>query len=189
MRKTSFYTHAELLDIGFKELGKDVKISRRASIYDPQKMIIGDHVRIDDFCVLSGRIELKNRIHLATGVVMEGGDEGIFMDDFSALAFKTIVITGTDDYTGHALTNPTVTMNLRKMTRKEVRIGRHVVVGGGSFIMPGVNIAEGCSVGGMSFVTKSTEPWFVYFGIPAKKLKARSKKLLELENKLSAAEK
>lgn len=184
MRKTSFYNQKELLEIGFKELGTNVKISRKTSIYDPQKMRIGNNVRIDDYCVISGRVELKNYIHLATGVVMEGGNEGIFMDDFSALAYKTIVITGTDDYTGQALTNPTVPYEMRKMARKEVRIGRHVVVGGGSFIMPGVNIADGCSVGGMSFVTKSTEPWFVYFGIPAKKLKARSKKLLELENEL-----
>ncbi len=184
MRKTSYYSREELLEIGFKQLGNDVKISRKASIYDPAKMVIGDHVRIDDYCVLSGRVELKDHIHIATGVVMEGGEEGIFMDDFSALAFKTIVITGTDDYTGQALTNPTVPMSFRKMARKEVRIGRHVVVGGGSFIMPGVTIADGCSVGGMSFVTKSTEPWFVYFGIPAKKLKARSKKILELEKRL-----
>jgi len=188
MRKTSFYTNEELLDLGFKKLGKDVKISRKTSIYDPHKMIIGNSVRIDDFCVISGRVELNNNIHLATGVVMEGGDEGIFMDDFSALAYKTIVITGTDDYTGQALTNPTVPMAMRKMARKEVRIGKHVVVGGGSFIMPGVNLADGCSVGAMSFVTRSTESWFVYFGIPAKKLKARNKDLLKFEEQLKIRE-
>jgi acetyltransferase-like isoleucine patch superfamily enzyme len=36
-------------------------------------------------------------------------------------------------------------------------------------------------VGAMSMVTKSTEPWSVYFGIPAKKLKSRKKDLLVLE--------
>ena len=47
--------------------------------------------------------------------------------------------------------------------------------------MPGVRVAEGTAVGAMSMVTKSTEPWSVYFGVPAKRLKARKKELLSLE--------
>ncbi len=33
----------------------------------------------------------------------------------------------------------------------------------------------------MSLVIKSTQPWSVYCGIPAKRLKARKKGLLQLE--------
>ena len=33
----------------------------------------------------------------------------------------------------------------------------------------------------MSLVTKSTEPWTLYFGIPAKRRQVRSGELLELE--------
>lgn len=54
--KTSFYTHDELAEIGFKSCGKNVLISRKASIYSPAKIEIGDNVRIDDFCILSGVI-------------------------------------------------------------------------------------------------------------------------------------
>jgi acetyltransferase-like isoleucine patch superfamily enzyme len=33
----------------------------------------------------------------------------------------------------------------------------------------------------MSMVTKSTDPWGMYVGIPAKRVKERRKELLELE--------
>ena len=68
------------------------------------------------------------------------------------------------------------------------RIGRHVIIGTNSLVFPGVTVTEGCSVGAMSMVTKSTEPWSIYFGSPAKRLKNRSRELLELEAQYLAAE-
>ena len=42
-----------------------------------------------------------------------------------------------------------------------------------------VELGEGCSVGSMSLVNRSAEPWGVYVGIPARRVKERSRKLLE----------
>jgi len=56
-----------------------------------------------------------------------------------------------------------------------------VIIGTCSVILPGVTIEEGTSVGAMSMVVKSTLPWSVYFGVPAKKIKDRSRDLLDLE--------
>ena len=50
---TSFYSEKELLSIGFKSYGINVLISRYARFYRPENIVIGDHVRIDDFCILS----------------------------------------------------------------------------------------------------------------------------------------
>ena len=47
--------------------------------------------------------------------------------------------------------------------------------------MPGVTLGEGTSIYAMSLVTKSTESWSIYFGIPAKRLKSRKRDLLVLE--------
>ena len=60
------YEREELHAIGFKEVGQDVQISRRASIYNPHVITLGDHVRVDDFCVLSGGtgIQLGSHIHI-----------------------------------------------------------------------------------------------------------------------------
>ena len=53
-------------------------------------------------------------------------------------------------------------------------------------VFPGVTVAEGCSVGAMSLVTKDTQPWGVYVGIPARRLKERKKDLLQFEKEFLA---
>jgi acetyltransferase-like isoleucine patch superfamily enzyme len=58
-----------------------------------------------------------------------------------------------------------------------------VIVGAGSVIFPGVHVAEGCSVGAMTLVNKSTLPWGVYVGNPARRVKERKQDLLALEQK------
>ena len=86
-----------------------------------------------------------------------------------------------DDYTGLTLTNPTVESKYKNERKEKIYIGRHCIVGTNSIIFPGVIMSEGCALGAMSMLTKSTEPWTMYFGIPAKLLKRRRKKLLDLE--------
>ena len=65
----------------------------------------------------------------------------------------------------------------------EVHLERHVIVGAGSIVFPGVTIKEGCSIGAMALVNKSTLPWGIYVGTPARRVKDRKKGLLELEAK------
>ena len=58
----------QLKEVGFKSIGKNVRISDKASIYGAQGIAIGDNVRIDDFVVLSagaGGIDIGNYIHIA----------------------------------------------------------------------------------------------------------------------------
>ena len=69
----------------------------------------------------------------------------------------------------------------KKEIFRPVTLGKHVIVGANSTILPGVSISEGCSVGAMSLVNKSTDPWGIYFGIPARRIKDRKKNILELE--------
>ena len=72
------------------------------------------------------------------------------------------------------------------MKAAPVSLGRHVIVGSGSVILPGVVVGEGSSVGALSLVTKSLEPWGVFFGAPVRRLKSRSQRLLALEESLRA---
>ncbi len=177
----AYYSEQELKQMGFKSLGKNVKISTKASIYNCDQIEIGDNSRIDDFCVISGRIKIGRNVHIAPFCLVAGGEKGIIFEDFSGLAYHVQVFTQSDDYTGKTLTNPTIPKKYKQETKKEVIIGKHVIIGAGSIIMPGVILAEGTSVGAMSLVRKSTQEWSVYFGIPAKKIMERQKDLLFLE--------
>lgn len=173
----------QLQNIGFKSVGKNVKISDKASIYNPELIEIGDNSRIDDFCVVSGRVVFGNYCHITPMCLVAGGIPGVFFSDFSTLAYGVKVFAQSDDYSGLTLTNSLIPRKYKEEIFKPIGIGKHVIVGAGSVIFPGVEVAEGCSIGAMTLLNKSTEPWGIYVGNPAHRLKDRKKDLLELEKK------
>lgn len=177
----AFLSDHSLVLMGFKKLGTNVRISDKASIYNADQIEIGDNSRIDDFCVLSGKISLGRNVHIAVFCNLAGGEMGIIMEDFSGLAYGVQIFTQSDDYSGRTLTNPTVPDKYKNETKKAITLKKHSIVGAGSMIFPGVTLEEGTSIGAMTLVTKSTEPWSIYFGTPAKKVKDRHHELLELE--------
>lgn len=181
----AYLTLKQLDELGFKYLGLNVKISDKASIYNADQMEIGDNSRIDDFCVISGKIKIGRFVHLAPMCLVAGGEPGITFEDFSGLAYGVKVFTQSDDYSGESLTNPTVPGKFKKEKFASVSLGRHVIVGTNSVIFPGVQLAEGCSVGAMALVNRSTQPWGIYVGNPARRFKDRKKDLIELEKKLN----
>ena len=71
----SFYEKNELERLGIKKIGKNVLISRKASIYNPEEILIGNNVRIDDFCILSGKIKLGSNIHISSFCALYGNME------------------------------------------------------------------------------------------------------------------
>lgn len=186
---TSFYSSSEIAEIGFKSFGENVQISRKASIYEAEKITIGNNVRVDDFCVLSGNITLGDYIHIAVYSALFGGKAGIEMQDFSCLSSRCIVYAKSDNYSGESLTNPTVPEEYLKLIEKRVVLKKHVLIGSGSTILPGVEIGEGSAVGSMSLVNKTLGAWGIYAGIPCQYKKERSQKLLKMEKELLAKEK
>lgn len=185
----SFYAPEELQELGFASVGIDVMLSRKCSIYGASNISIGNHVRIDDFCVLSGKITIGNHVHIAAYVGMFAGTAGIVLDDFSGVSSRCVIYAQSDDYKGNAMTNPTVPDEFRKVTGSTVYIGRHVVIGTGSTILPGVQLAEGSSFGAMTLINKDAQPFSVYTGIPMQRRCDRSRKLLEYEAQLLEHEK
>jgi acetyltransferase-like isoleucine patch superfamily enzyme len=180
-----YLTEEQLLTIPFKFVGKNVKISDKASIYNPELIEIHDNSRIDDFCVISGKVFIGKHVHITVFCNVAGGTEGIIFNDFSALAYGCHVFTQSDDYSGETLTNATVPIQYKSETKKKISIGKHCIVGTSSLIFPGVDLAEGTAVGAASVVRKSTQEWSIYVGNPAKKISPRSKNLLKLELQLS----
>ena len=176
-----YMSRSQLEGLGFASIGRDVKISDRASIYGAEEMSIGDYSRIDDFCVVSGKVFIGRNVYIGPFGLIAGGIPGIVFEDFSTLAYGVQVFTQSDDYSGMTLTNPTVPRRFKSEIMKPIRICRHSIIGAGTIITPGVTLAEGTSVGTASMLLTSTEPWSIYVGSPAKKLKDRKRDLLLLE--------
>ena len=177
-----FYSQKDLAKLGLKRYGENVLISRNAILYHPEQLEIGNDVRIDDFVTISGKVILGNNIHIAQFCSLYGAIEGIYMDDFSGLSSKVSIYATSNNYSGNSMTNPMVPAKYKSMDKNAaVHLCKHVVIGCMSVILPGVTISEGCSVGAMSLCNKSLDAWGMYAGIPASKIKDRSKKLLELE--------
>lgn len=180
--ENSFLTREELCQLSFGSLGKNVLISRKASIYNPERIFLADNVRVDDFCCLSGLLNIGRNTHATPFCLIAGGEFGINVGDFCTFAYRVSIFSQSDDYLGFAMANSTLPEQFRDEKKESLLISDHVIVGASSTIMPGANLAEGTAVGAFSLVTKPTKPWGIYYGIPAKRKKDRSKELLELVN-------
>ena len=179
---------AALEAMGFAGLGRDVRISDRAAIHGAEKMRIGDHSRIDDFCVISGQVEIGRNVHIAPFCLIAGGTPGIVLEDFAGLAYRVSIFAQSDDYSGATMTNPTVPARYKQEIHAPVRVGRHVILGAGAIICPGVDLGDGSAVGAGSLVLKSCDDWTILAGVPARRLKDRDRSLLALEAEYLALE-
>ena len=191
VRVTAYYSSEELDELGLAEHGTDVLVSRKASIYSPERIHVGNHVRVDDFAVLTSgpdeEVRIGDHVHVAAHAALYGGG-GILIEDFVTVSGRTSIYSASDDYSGEVLTNPTVPAHLTRVIRQRVVLRRHVVVGAGSIVLPGVTIGEGSATGAMTLVNRDLDPWGIYVGVPARLLRARSRALLAHEAELHVLE-
>lgn len=186
---TSFYTESELRELGIREIGNNVLISKKASLYGVQNLKIGNNVRIDDFCILSGKITIGSYIHISAYTALFGGQEkGIVVEDYATISSRCAIYALTDDYSGNSMTNPMVPNEYRNVVEEKVKIRKYAIIGTGCTILPGVTIGEGTAVGAMSLVNKSIDKWGIYVGIPCKKIRERSREMKEKAKKFENCE-
>jgi len=171
-------------ELGFASVGEDVKIHPSIILVGIENIHIGNHSRIDAHTIItaSSTVRIGAYVHIGAGCYLAGG-AGITMEDLSTLSQGTRIYSVNDDYSGSSLTNPTVPSIYKAVRQAPVHLGRHVIVGAGSVILPGADIAEGCAVGALSLVSRSTAPWGIYGGVPARRLKDRSRDLLAMEER------
>jgi galactoside O-acetyltransferase len=170
-------------NMGFAFIGKDIFISDKASFHNCKNISLGDNCRIDDFCVLAagiGGINIGRYVHIAVGSTIIGAGT-VQLSDFSGLSSRVAIYSSSDDYSGATMTNPTVPSEYTGVIHKDVYLGKHVIVGSGSVILPGVRLEEGVAIGALSLVTKSCKAFGIYAGNPAKFIRERKRDLLELE--------
>lgn len=187
MNTTSFYDESELSHIGFYEIGENVLVSRHAKFYGSERISLGNNVRIDDFCIISagkGGIEIGNNVHIASYTSLIGEGKIVLMD-FSGTSSRVSIYSSNDDYSGESLSNPTIPRKFKNVENANVIISKHVIIGSGSIVLPGVTINEGAAIGALSLVNKDCEAFYIYTGNPAIKLCKRKHDLLKLEEEFT----
>ena len=117
-------------------------------------LIAFEYVYIGPNSIIYPKVTIGKYSMLANNVSIMGGDHNFNMPG------RPIIFSGRGDL-------------------KETHIGRDVWVGGFSVIMTGVCIGDGAIIAAGSIVTKDVEPYSIYGGVPAKKIKDRFSKTEE----------
>ena len=182
----SFYSLRELYSLGLKSVGRNVNISKFTRINNASNIIIGNNVRIDDFCILSSGTSpfiIEDYIHIAAGVFI-WGNKGFHIKSFSNISAGCKIYTQSDSYCGNYLIGPTIDNKYRNVYGSAITLEKHVIIGAGSVVLPGAILNEGVAIGSNSLVYKECKPWSIYAGSPVKFIKERAKNALELEKEL-----
>ncbi|WP_210546249.1 acyltransferase [Rhodoferax sp. PAMC 29310] len=175
--------------LGFAAVGDNVQISSKASFYGISRIALANDVRIDDFCVLSagvGGISVGHHVHIAVYSSLIGAGQ-ITLSDFCNISSRVSIYSSSDDFSGATMTNPTVPSKYTGVTHANVFLGKHVIVGCGSVILPGVTLEDGVAVGALSLINRNCEAFGIYAGNPARRIKERQRRLLTLEHQLMAS--
>jgi dTDP-4-amino-4,6-dideoxy-D-glucose acyltransferase len=155
--QSPFFNASELIGIGFSEVGNNTQISRKSSFYKITGRI-GDNVRIDDFCILKGHIEIGSYVHVAAFCSISGAYAKVKLSDFCTLSNRVSIFTGSDDYSANTLNNSQVPEAFTSVRKGAVTVGQAALIGAHSVVLPGTTIGDGGSVGAMAVVTRSVPP-------------------------------
>jgi len=173
-----FLTKGELYRKGFKSFGDNVLVSRLASFYGTSEISLGDNVRIDDFCILSGNITIGSNIHIGAYSALYG-KYGIVMEDYTGLSPRCTIFSATDDFGGNYLISPMNPPEKCNVTGGVVRLERFVQLGSGTVVMPNLTLKEGVAIGAMSFVRFSILNWEIWAGNPIRFIGYRGKGMID----------
>ncbi len=118
--------------------------------------VVGDNVFIGHDCYLGVRgIRIGNFVQLAPHVAITGGDHRY------DLVGTPIIMSGLEPH------------NSVRTAQKGVVIEDDAWLGYGVIVLDGVTIGEGAIVGAGSVVTHNVEPYTIWAGVPARKIKNR----------------
>lgn len=183
----------ELLALGIKlpNNPKNIIVSKKASLYNPHLMSFSSNIRIDDFAILSGRIDISSFVHIGAYVALYAGsiddkEMGIEIGEFCTISPKATIFATSDDFSGEYLISPLVDSKYCNVKSKKVLLKEHVQICSNAIIMPGVTCEIGSVLGAMSLLKDNAKSFSIYAGIPARKIKSRSKIMLDKKKEFLA---
>lgn len=147
--ETGWMDQNEIASLGLKDVGSEVKIDRSVRILNPSAVTIGAHSRIDAGVILSsdgGDITIGRHVHIGAYSIIQGGG-GVVIEDFAGLSYRCTILSVSDDFLTGYMTNPTISESLRRLSRGEVYIRKHSVIGAGCTILMGTELEFGSAIG------------------------------------------
>jgi len=179
--KNKYLTIKDLKALGFKKIGKNPKIGKRAIFYNTN-ISIGNNVRIDDTCILKGKIKLGHDVHLAHGSIVAANYGEVSFNDFCNISVNCLFFTNSDDYIKPYLPSATLNKRNRKIYSKihtgDIKIGKACLIGAGSVLLPGAKMNDYSSIGALTVLHKEVKKGY-YFSSYNNKLVKRDWQKIE----------
>jgi len=179
-----YMSEEEIKNMDFNKVGVNVKIARSSQLLNPSQITIGNNVRIDNFCTIApsagAKFYIGNYVQICAYNFFNGLSD-ITIEDYCSIGNFNQFFSSMDDFSGEHLTGAVVPREFISTYSKEILIKKHTIIAPNCIILPGVTLGIGSSIGAFSLVKDSTADFSLYAGIPAKFIKKRSSKLLELE--------
>ena len=155
-----YYSLKELKKLGFKKIGKNVKVSSLAKFYSIEEGSLGDNVRIDDFSVFKGRINIGSNVHISCFCNLSGG-YGITMEDFSGLSSHTSIFSAVEDFISPTLMSPSIDQKYSKIINGKVLLREGAKLGSHCIILPGVTIGKHVVATAQTLIDRDVENFSV----------------------------
>ena len=139
------YAAEELTALGFSSVGKNVVVAREVRFYAIEGFL-GDNVRIDTYCILTGNIELHDNVHIAPLTFLSATGGKISMGAGAGTGPQVAMLTKSDDYTAADLEQA------GKLSG-DITVGAGTIIGAGCKLLPGITIGEEASIGSNCVIT------------------------------------
>lgn len=179
--------HPELFSVG-----DDVHIATGFHCQGSPRVVLGSRVTLQPWCFLTGSglvevaddvdfgpntffstggadglIRVGSHSHCAPGCVLYGGG-GLILGEYCNIAAHTVMATVQHDPARHD-----VPMALSPSQSGPITLERDVWVGANATIMMNTFVAEGCIIAANAALTRDTEPYGLYGGVPARRIRDR----------------
>ena len=157
-----FYTEPELYAMGFKKLGKNIKIARTATIENPEGVSIGNNSVISDYCLITGEeINIGNWTHIGHYSHLSGKGGSITFGDFVGIAGRCSFYTEADDFKREGLHYPALDIFRNPLTGP-IKLDNLVLMGAGCLVLPNVEVQEGVTVYAKQILNKPVyQAWHI----------------------------
>lgn len=159
----------------FKKIGKNVVFEPGVLVFHPENIEIGDNVYVGHYTILKGyyinKIQIGSNVFISQMCFLHGAG-GLTIKDNVGIGPGAMTLGSPHDLSKDDL-GP---INQLPLKFEPIVIEEGCDIGMGAIILGGVTVRRGTQVGAGAVVTKSTKPFSIVAGVPARFLKKRKKK-------------